>query len=60
MHHPRTMLDKIWDSRAVTTRDDGTALLWIDRGWSASSPGGSRPRSLPAHARFCVIRSIAK
>jgi 3-isopropylmalate/(R)-2-methylmalate dehydratase large subunit len=31
MAEPRTMLDKIWNAHAILTRDDGTALLWIDR-----------------------------
>ncbi len=28
---PRTLFDKLWDSHVVATRDDGEALLWIDR-----------------------------
>jgi 3-isopropylmalate/(R)-2-methylmalate dehydratase large subunit len=28
---PRTLYDKIWDDHVVETRDDGTALLYIDR-----------------------------
>ncbi len=28
---PRTLYEKIWDAHAVATRDDGTALIWIDR-----------------------------
>ncbi len=28
---PRTLLDKLWDSHTILTRDDGEALLWIDR-----------------------------
>src|SRR5438093_10629854 len=28
---PRTLYDKIWDDHVVATRDDGTALIWIDR-----------------------------
>ena len=28
---PRTLYDKVWDAHVVTTRDDGTALLFIDR-----------------------------
>ncbi len=27
----RTVYDKLWDEHVVTTRDDGTALLYIDR-----------------------------
>ena len=27
----RTLYDKIWDDHVVATRDDGTALIWIDR-----------------------------
>jgi len=28
---PRTLYEKIWDAHVVETRDDGTALLYIDR-----------------------------
>ena len=28
---PRTLYEKIWDDHVVETRDDGTALLYIDR-----------------------------
>ena len=28
---PRNLFEKIWAAHAVTTRDDGTSLLWIDR-----------------------------
>ena len=28
---PRSLFEKIWAAHAVTTRDDGTSLLWIDR-----------------------------
>jgi 3-isopropylmalate/(R)-2-methylmalate dehydratase large subunit len=28
---PRTLFDKLWDAHVVTLRDDGLALLWIDR-----------------------------
>ena len=28
---PRTLYAKIWDDHVVDTRDDGTALVWIDR-----------------------------
>lgn len=31
MAAPRTFFDKLWDSHAILTRDDGTALLWVDR-----------------------------
>ncbi len=27
----RTLYDKIWDDHVVATREDGTALIWIDR-----------------------------
>lgn len=27
----RTIIDKLWDAHAITTREDGTSLLWIDR-----------------------------
>ncbi|MFZ1743184.1 MAG: 3-isopropylmalate dehydratase large subunit [Pontixanthobacter sp.] len=29
--HPRTLYEKIWDAHTVETRDDGTALIFIDR-----------------------------
>jgi len=28
---PKTLYDKLWDSHLVTERDDGTALIYIDR-----------------------------
>ncbi len=28
---PRTLYDKIWDDHVVSTRDDGTSLIFIDR-----------------------------
>ena len=28
---PRSLFEKIWAAHAVTTREDGTSLLWIDR-----------------------------
>ncbi|HEX2552346.1 MAG TPA: 3-isopropylmalate dehydratase large subunit [Microvirga sp.] len=28
---PRTLFDKLWDSHAIVTRDDGQTLLWVDR-----------------------------
>jgi 3-isopropylmalate/(R)-2-methylmalate dehydratase large subunit len=31
MTGPRTLYDKIWDAHVVESRDDGTALLFIDR-----------------------------
>ncbi|WP_416898136.1 MAG: 3-isopropylmalate dehydratase large subunit [Minwuia sp.] len=31
MTAPKTLFDKIWDSHVVETRDDGTAILYIDR-----------------------------
>ena len=27
----KTLVDKLWDAHAITTREDGTSLLWIDR-----------------------------
>ena len=27
----RTLIDKLWDAHSITTREDGTSLLWIDR-----------------------------
>jgi 3-isopropylmalate/(R)-2-methylmalate dehydratase large subunit len=31
MTAPRTLYDKIWDDHLVSTRDDGTSLIFIDR-----------------------------
>ncbi len=31
MAPPRTFFDKLWDSHRILTRDDGAALLWVDR-----------------------------
>jgi 3-isopropylmalate/(R)-2-methylmalate dehydratase large subunit len=28
---PRTLIDKLWDAHAITTRDDGQSLIFIDR-----------------------------
>src|SRR5919112_4279990 len=28
---PRTLFDKLWDSHAIVTREDGQTLLWVDR-----------------------------
>ena len=31
MSAPRTLFDKVWDAHAVLAREDGEALLWVDR-----------------------------
>lgn len=31
MSAPRSLFDKLWDSHVITTREDGEALLWVDR-----------------------------
>ncbi|HUN11534.1 MAG TPA: 3-isopropylmalate dehydratase large subunit [Rhabdaerophilum sp.] len=31
MSRPRTLFDKLWDSHVIVTREDGEALLWVDR-----------------------------
>ncbi len=31
MSAPRTLFDKLWDSHVIVTREDGEALLWVDR-----------------------------
>ena len=28
---PRTLFDKLWDSHAILTREDGETLVWVDR-----------------------------
>jgi 3-isopropylmalate/(R)-2-methylmalate dehydratase large subunit len=34
----RTLFDKIWDRRVVTQREDGTALLYVDRNFIHEGP----------------------
>ena len=31
MNLARTLFDKLWDAHVITTREDGEALLWVDR-----------------------------
>ena len=31
MNAPRTLFDKVWDAHVVAAREDGEALLWVDR-----------------------------
>jgi 3-isopropylmalate/(R)-2-methylmalate dehydratase large subunit len=31
MNAPQTLIDKLWTAHAIVTREDGAALLWIDR-----------------------------
>lgn len=31
MSAPRTLFDKLWDSHVIAMREDGEALLWVDR-----------------------------
>jgi 3-isopropylmalate/(R)-2-methylmalate dehydratase large subunit len=31
MSAPRTLFDKLWDSHVIALREDGEALLWVDR-----------------------------
>ena len=31
MKNPRTLYDKIWDDHLISTQEDGTGLLYIDR-----------------------------
>jgi 3-isopropylmalate/(R)-2-methylmalate dehydratase large subunit len=38
MHSARTLFDKIWDRRVVTRRDDGPALLYVDRNFIHEGP----------------------
>ena len=30
-HEPRTLVDKLWAAHEITRREDGAALLWVDR-----------------------------
>ena len=38
MQNARTLFDKIWDRHVITQRDDGTALLYIDRNFIHEGP----------------------
>jgi 3-isopropylmalate/(R)-2-methylmalate dehydratase large subunit len=31
MNEPRTLIDKLWSSHEIARREDGAALLWVDR-----------------------------
>ncbi|MGH6666142.1 MAG: 3-isopropylmalate dehydratase large subunit [Pseudolabrys sp.] len=31
MSEPRTLVDKLWSAHEITRREDGAALLWVDR-----------------------------
>jgi 3-isopropylmalate/(R)-2-methylmalate dehydratase large subunit len=31
MSEPRTLIDKLWAAHEITRREDGAALLWVDR-----------------------------
>jgi len=31
MSAPQTLIDKLWDAHEIARRDDGAALLWVDR-----------------------------
>src|SRR5205814_7720132 len=31
MDEPKTLIDKLWDDHEIVRRDDGEALLWVDR-----------------------------
>jgi 3-isopropylmalate/(R)-2-methylmalate dehydratase large subunit len=31
MSEPRTLIDKLWSAHEITRREDGAALLWVDR-----------------------------
>ena len=31
MSEPRTLIDKLWSAQEITRREDGAALLWVDR-----------------------------
>ena len=31
MSEPRTLVDKLWSTHEIALREDGAALLWVDR-----------------------------
>ena len=31
MNEPQTLIDKLWSAHEITRREDGAALLWVDR-----------------------------
>jgi 3-isopropylmalate/(R)-2-methylmalate dehydratase large subunit len=54
MDAPQTLIDKLWAAHAIVTREDGAALLWIDRhyvhegSFHAFSQMGARGRMVAA------------
>ena len=38
MSKPRNMFDKIWDRHLVAQRDDGEALIYVDRNFVHEGP----------------------
>jgi len=54
MSVPQTLIDKLWATHAIATREDGAALLWIDRhyvhegSFHAFSQMGARERRVAA------------
>ncbi len=54
MNAPQTLIDKLWAAHTIVTREDGAALLWIDRhyvhegSFHAFSQMGARGRNVAA------------
>ena len=54
MNAPQTLIDKLWAAHTIVTREDGAALLWIDRhyvhegSFHAFSQMGARGRKVAA------------
>jgi len=48
---PRTIFDKIWDSHAVVTRDDGETLLYVDRHYVLDAGSFHAFENLQHHGR---------
>ena len=51
----RTTYEKIWDAHVVETRDDGTALIYIDRHLVHEVTSPQAFEALKAAAVACVI-----
>jgi 3-isopropylmalate/(R)-2-methylmalate dehydratase large subunit len=43
----RTLFDKVWDSHVIATREDGEALLWVDRHFVHEGSHHAFRRSMP-------------
>jgi 3-isopropylmalate/(R)-2-methylmalate dehydratase large subunit len=52
MSEPRTLIDKVWSAHEIARREDGAALLWVDRHYVHE---GSFHAFSQIRARGCVV-----